>query len=155
MSSVPVQPDLEVKTDAIRWWTRVLVPMLILAGILLRLQGLDFISLYIRDFLLDWYNKLSTNGFAALKDPFSNYTPPYLYLLFLSTKTAGFLPQIAAIKLLSICFDFLNCFLIFKILKLKYPQGATAWTGASLFLLLPCSFFVICFLCFGAFSYTT
>lgn len=103
----------------------------------LRLSGLGFVSVDIRDFLLDWYNKLATDGFASLRNPFSNYTPPYLYLLFFSTKTAGFIPKIAAIKLLSICFDFLNSFLVYRILKIRYPHGETAWMGAALFLLLP------------------
>lgn len=137
MPSVPAQPILEIKTDAAKWWARILIPMLIFAGIGLRLSGLGFMSMDMQDFLLDWYNKLATHGFAALKDPFSNYTPPYLYLLFLSTKATGFIPKIAAIKLLSICFDFLNSFLVYQILKIRYPHGAMAWTGAAIFLLLP------------------
>lgn len=114
-----------------------LVPMLILAGIGLRFFGLDFVSIDIHDFLLDWYDKLALDGFTALQEPFSNYTPPYLYLLFFITKTAYFIPKIAAIKLLSICFDFLSAFLVYKILKIRYPQGTTALTGATFFLLLP------------------
>jgi Gpi18-like mannosyltransferase len=53
------------------------------------------------------------------------------------TKTAGFIPRIAAIKLPSIGFDFLNAFLVYRILKIRHPQGVTALIGASSFLLLP------------------
>jgi len=128
---------LEIKTNPANRWAWILVPILIFAGIGLRFLGLDFMSMDIRDFLLEWYNQLVTNGFAALRYPFSNYTPPYLYLLFIGTKTADFIPRIAAIKLLSICFDFLNSFLVYKILKIKYPHGVVAWIGAALFLILP------------------
>jgi Gpi18-like mannosyltransferase len=88
-------------------------------------------------FLLLWYDKLAAGGFAALREPFSDYTPPYLYLLFFVTKTAGFLPKIVGIKLLSILFDFLNTFWIYKILRIKFPKGAAPWIGASVFLVLP------------------
>jgi Gpi18-like mannosyltransferase len=126
-----------MKANSPKWWTWVLIPTLIFVGIGLRFSGLSFASIDIEDFLLNWYDRLALDGFVALREPFSNYTPPYLYLLFLMTKTANFIPKIAAIKLLSICFDFLNVFLVYKILKIRYPQGVTALTGAALFLVLP------------------
>ena len=137
MLRVPAQANSEMKEDSAKWLRWVPVPIFVLAGIGLRFAGLDFRSVDIYDFLLGWYDKLAVGGFEALREPFSNYTPPYLYLLFLITKTAGFIPKIAAIKLLSICFDFLNAFLVYKILKVRYPQSATALTSAALFLLLP------------------
>ncbi len=94
-------------------------------------------SVDIQDFLLDWYDRLALDGFGALREPFSNYTPPYLYLLFLATRTIGFIPKVAAIKLIPICFDFLNVFLVYKILRIRYPQGRTASIGAVAFFLLP------------------
>ncbi len=115
----------------------ILIPIFILAGIGLRILGLKFESGDLRYFVLRWYDTLATNGFAALREPFSNYTPPYLYLLFFVTKTAGFIPRIIGIKLLSILFDLLNAFWIYKIIKIRFPQGAAPWIGASLFLLLP------------------
>ena len=133
----PTQSNIEIKENPGRWLPWVLVPLFILVGIGLRYAGLKFVSLDMRYFLLDWYNTLTTRGFSALSEPFSNYTPPYLYLLFLVTKTAGILPKIAAIKLVSICFDFLNAFLIYKLLRIRFPHGAIALIGASAFLLLP------------------
>lgn len=53
------------------------------------------------------------------------------------TKTAGFIPKVAAIKLPAICFDFLNAFVVFLILKIRYPEGPIPLIGASAFLLLP------------------
>ena len=137
MSDFPAQSNLARKEHTTKWLTWVLVPIFILTGIGLRFAGLNFLSADLRYYILGWYDKLATRGFAALREPFSNYAPPYLYLLFLMTKTSNFLPKIIAIKMLSICFDFLNAFLVYKILKIKYPQGTIAWIGASSFLLLP------------------
>lgn len=117
----------------------ILVPLFLLAGLLLRWNGLRFVSFDMADFLIGWFDKLARNGFTELRTPFSNYTPPYLYLLLLMTKTAGFLPKVTAIKLPSIGFDLLNTILIYKILRIKYPksQAAMALIGASAFLVLP------------------
>lgn len=128
---------LEMKKDSTSWLLWALVSTFILLGIVLRFAGIGFRSMDIHDFLLDWYNELAAHGHDALKEPFSNYTPPYLYLLYLMVKTAGFIPRIAAIKLPSIGFDFLNAFLVYKILRIRYPHGRMAWIGASAFLLLP------------------
>ena len=137
MSSVPAESNEELKENSASWLPWVLVPMLILIGIGLRFAGLGLRSWDMKDFLLDWYNELAKHGYVAFREPFSNYTPPYLYMLYVMAKTAGFIPKIAAIKLPSICFDFLNAFLVYRILRIRYPQGATAWIGASSFLLLP------------------
>ena len=137
VSGFLTQLRLERNEYITKWLTWIFIAILILAGIGLRFGGLSFVSLDMRHFLIDWYDQLAKGGFAALKDPFSNYTPPYLYLLYLATKTAHFFPKIIAIKLISIGFDFLNAFLIYKILRIRFPQGAVAWIGASAFLLLP------------------
>lgn len=137
MLSVSMQSNFRIKKSAEKWLRWVLVPVFILTAIALRFAGLDFRSWDIHDYLLDWYNELASHGYMVLREPFSNYTPPYTYLLYVMTKTAGFIPKIAAIKLISIGFDFLNAFLIYKILKVRDPQGTLAWIGASSFLLLP------------------
>lgn len=137
MSIFPVHSDLDIKKNSAKWQVWILALTMALLGIGLRFAGLDFVSADLRYYILGWYDKLATDGLAALREPFSNYTPPYLYLLFLMTRTAEFIPQIVAIKLLSICFDLLNALLVHKILKIKYPQGALAWIGATSFLLLP------------------
>src|SRR5512138_23688 len=126
-----------MKKDSTSWLLWALVSTFILLGIVLRFAGIGFRSMDIHDFLLDWYNELAKHGHDAFAKPFSNYTPPYLYLLYVMTKTAGFIPRIVAIKVPSIGFDFLNALIVYQILKLKYPQGLTAWIGASSFLLLP------------------
>lgn len=107
----------------------------------IRILGLFFrTSLDISDFIIPWYNTLAEKGFSALAQPFSNYTPPYLYLLWLITATQSLLPKAVAVKLLSIVFDIGNAFVIYKILKVKNPKSDTPYFGALLFLALPTVF---------------
>src|SRR5438874_1293354 len=51
------------------------------------------------DFLRPWYEHILSGGIGAFDHPFSNYTPPYLYLL--AASTLLHLPPLIAIKLLS------------------------------------------------------
>lgn len=53
-----------------------------------------------------WYDAIDRQpGFGWLSGTFSNYTPPYLYALWLATTVP--LPKLLAVKLVSIVFDFL------------------------------------------------
>jgi Gpi18-like mannosyltransferase len=83
------------------------------------LESIDF-KLYLNP----WYDYILQNGrFAALKDTFSNYNPAYLYLLVLASYLLPNLSNIMAIKSISIIFDFLGAFLVYKIVHRKYPKG--------------------------------
>lgn len=56
-----------------------------------------------RDFLVPWLDTILTRGqVGAFAEPFSNYTPPYLYLLALVSPLAGLLSDISLIKALSV-----------------------------------------------------
>jgi Gpi18-like mannosyltransferase len=110
---------------------------LILIGTGARLAGIWFLSHDMRVFLMPWYSQLAVHGFAALQTDFSNYTPPYLYLLWLATLTRGAIQQIIAIKLPSLLFDAGNAFWVYKILRVKYRAGAIPFLGAAVFFCLP------------------
>lgn len=56
-----------------------------------------------RDFLVPWLDTILVRGrLGAFAEPFSNYTPTYLYLLSLFSLLAGVLPKIGLIKALSV-----------------------------------------------------
>jgi Gpi18-like mannosyltransferase len=56
-----------------------------------------------RHFLLPWLDHILERGpVGAFAAPFSNYTPPYLYLLALVSPLAAFVPKISLIKALSV-----------------------------------------------------
>lgn len=60
-----------------------------------------------------WYNILKTEGFSAFSKNFSDYSPLYLYFLYLLTFIP--LPSLYSVKTLSIIFDGLLAFAISRI----------------------------------------
>jgi Gpi18-like mannosyltransferase len=116
---------------------RLLAFSLITIGLITRTAGLYFISLDIRQFTMAWYEELITHGFHALATDFSNYTPPYLYLLWLAGLMRDFLPNILGIKLIPVLFDFGNAFWMYKLLRLKYSETTLPLLGAAIIFVLP------------------
>ena len=54
-------------------------------------------------YLVDWYDTILANGrMMAFARPFSNYTPPYLYLLSAATLLDGVIATVSLIKLVSV-----------------------------------------------------
>lgn len=87
-------------------------------------------------FVSPWYDFIQTNGgFAALQHNFSNYNPPYLYLLAIVT----YLPiqKLIAIKSISVVFDVVLALFSYRILRLKYHQPTIPWLGAIVLLFAP------------------
>ena len=106
-------------------------------GIFARTHVSDITS-DMHDFLLPWYDYIQSKGILrAMGNNFSNYTPPYTYLLALMTLTSSFIPKAVAIKVISICADFVNAFLVYKIVRLKYPYDLAPLWAAGAFLCLP------------------
>lgn len=75
----------------------------------------------------NWYLFISMNGnFSALKYDFSNYNVTYLYLLAILSLFEA--PALLAIKAISIFFDYLTAFFVYRCVRLKYrgKWGGTA-----------------------------
>jgi len=122
-------------------FVKVAIPLLLGFAVFIRLIGVSCcVSSDMTYFLIPWYDTLAKEGFSALARPFSNYTPPYLYLLWLVTFTGTFLSKVVAIKILSIVFDIGNAVMVYALLRIRYPQGDVPLLGASLFLALPTIF---------------
>ena len=116
------------------------IALLFSLGILFRFWGLGAISGDMRYYLIPWYNEIATHGFKSLSGNFSNYTPPYLYLLAIATLTKTFISKVVAIKLISIIFDVINVFLINKIVRVKFPVGLVPVFAAAIFWVMPTIF---------------
>lgn len=72
-------------------------------------------------YLVPWCDYIVSHGhFKALKDEFADYNVPYLYLLSLTTLLP--VAKYTAIKLISVAFDFLGAFAVYKIIGLKYQS---------------------------------
>src|SRR5271157_2671373 len=85
---------------------------------LLNFQSVDYI-VYTRH----WYAFIKAHGFSAFGQDFSNYNPPYLYLLYVIIRFSPDLPGLTATKLPSIVADFLCAGLAYKIVNIKYSKS--------------------------------
>jgi Gpi18-like mannosyltransferase len=86
---------------------------------------------------IPWYDFLKLHGVHGIGSDFLGYTAPYTYLLWLSTLTSSFLPKVTAIKFICIIADAVNAVLVYRIVRIKYPNGLTALCAGSLFWILP------------------
>jgi Gpi18-like mannosyltransferase len=112
--------------------------LIVIISIALRLYSLPYISLDMEAGLFKWYGFILKRGFVnAFKEDFALYTPPYLYLLALATLVNGIISRVTLIKLISILFDVVSAFFIYKIVRVKYPSGHTPWLAAALAWTLP------------------
>lgn len=65
--------------------------------------GWSYVGYDVGRWLLPWYDHILVQGrIGAFATPFSNYTPPYLYLMSAASLLDGLLSPLAAIKLLSV-----------------------------------------------------
>ena len=96
---------------------------LLVAAMVIRWQFVDFQSGDYRAFLDRWYAYLAENGgFAALQDgSFSNYNTPYLALLAITTYLP--VPEIVAIKAISVIFDVALAGFAYKIIGALRPTS--------------------------------
>lgn len=96
----------------------------IILGSVIRLACLPNKSSDYKSFLVPWYDFIVEHGgFGALKYDFYDYTPPYIYWLIIASSLLCWLPKIVSIKLISIIFDFVCAFFVYKLVRLKYPTG--------------------------------
>lgn len=76
-----------------------------------------------------WYDFIADNGhFAALQYGFADINVFYLYLLASMTTLATLVPSFpsfVAIKLLSVAFDFVLAYFVYKCVRLKYREART------------------------------
>jgi len=115
-----------------------LIAALLILALVLRWLALPFQSHDMQDFLLQWFDYIVTHGrFAALSDNFYNYTPPYIYMMTTVSYLDGVVDRVTLIKSISILFDGISAFLIYKIALLVRPDQRLAMLAAALFLNLP------------------
>ena len=110
---------------------------LFLLALVVRLPWANFISLDYVWFLESWYAFIVDNGyFAALKYDFSNYNPPYLYLLSLAALLLPGFEGYLVIKFISVIFDLVLAFFVYKCVSLKYGKSEIVSRIAALVALL-------------------
>jgi Gpi18-like mannosyltransferase len=113
--------------------------LLFVLAIVLRASLYHVITSDYTVFVSRWYEYIKThNGFAAFKDDFYNYNPPYLYLLALATYVP--VPELVAIKTISVIFDLVLGIFTYLIISLKYQRSYAAVVGALVVLFAPTIF---------------
>ncbi|WP_181256683.1 hypothetical protein [Merismopedia glauca] len=96
----------------------------IILAVIIRFLCLPNRSSDMKGALIGWYNFIVEHGgFSAFKEGFSDYTPLYVYWIFIASWLLAWLPKIMSIKLLSITFDFICAFFVYKLVRLKYSVG--------------------------------
>jgi Gpi18-like mannosyltransferase len=113
------------------------IVLLFIIGIVFRGLALPAISKDMFWAYIPRYDFLKVHGLQAIGTNFSDYTPPYLYLLWLATFTSKVLPEAAAIKFISILADIVSAVIVYRIVQLKYPTGLKPLLAAILFWSLP------------------
>ena len=87
--------------------------------------------------LSNWYRFIEANGdFAALRYDFSNYNTPYLTLLATISFFLPALPDLVAIKIVSVVFDFALAFFVGKCVALRHPDSKAVPVVAGVAVLL-------------------
>ena len=108
----------------------------VIGSLLLRVAVLDFESWDYRVFLSVWYDRIVTEGrWASLAGDFVTYPPPYACLLSLCTLLP--VPKLYAVKAISILFDYVAAWLVFRLVRCRYPDGPLPAAAAILTLFLP------------------
>lgn len=82
-----------------------LPPIALSMAVAMAVLGLSWraVSIDMEVFLIPWFDHIVDRGrVAVFAHPFSNYTPPYLYLLSAVTLLSGLLPKVTIIKLLAV-----------------------------------------------------
>lgn len=96
----------------------------VLGAVAIRWPLLPFESQDARNLFVAW-DFLVANGFDQLRYDIHLYNPPYFYLLAGASAYLSWLPDLFAIKSVSIVFDFLLAFFVGKCVGRRYPESKT------------------------------
>lgn len=106
-------------------------------AILVRVSLLGFKSADYSAFTSVWYDTIRSTGYVALRGDFSNYNPPYLYVLYLVVRILPGMEKVAAIKVPSIVADFACAALVYKIIQCRTANRLMPLLGYIATLLAP------------------
>ncbi len=124
MSNAPMQMPKALRARASRFAPLAIALILIGFSAAARFLFRNVITSDLDIFVLRWYAKFQELGIRnGLGKDFYNYSPPYMYLIALSTLTSRLVSAVIAIKLISTAFDLLTAFVMYPIVRLRFPQG--------------------------------
>ena len=119
VGGLPAHHDRKRFIEITLFWANVL-----LLALIVRLPWTNIITWDYILYLEGWYTFIVDNGhFAAFKYDFYDYNPTYLYLLSLGSLLLPNLKGYIVIKGISIIFDFVLAFFVYKCVSLKYSRS--------------------------------
>lgn len=116
--------EISKQLRSISWMDFTILAAGSLLALALRLSLVLFKSGDYYLFFKDWYQAIQAQGFFAIISLKYDYTPTYLYLLYAVSVLFPKLSPVVALKLPSIAFDFLAAYLVYRIVRLRYPVGS-------------------------------
>lgn len=93
-----------------------------------------------QNFLLPWMEAVRARGVQSLSGEFSNYTPPYVYLMYLFSPLAPLIGPVATIKLIPVPFIVLAATGVFRLVSRLGVDRRGAVAAAMVVLLCPSVF---------------
>src|SRR3984957_9183501 len=111
--------------------------LVVVFAVYVRYMFRDFITGDFTNYTSLWYAAVQEHGLAAAGTPVSNYTPPYLYLLYLTSVVFPHLPAVMAVKIPSIAFDLVCAAAVFLLVRMRYRTGLLPMWAALTVLIAP------------------
>lgn len=112
--------------------------VLAVASIALRYLALPFSNDDMNVHNLVWYETLvSQGGWNALGTPFTNYSPPYSYMLAFASLFREFIAPLTAVKLIPIAFDVMGAAIVYKIVHIHHTNDSVPLLAASTYFAAP------------------
>jgi Gpi18-like mannosyltransferase len=111
--------------------------LVVVFAVYVRYMFRDFITSDFTNYTSLWYAAVQEHGLAAAGTPVSNYTPPYLYLLYLTSVAFPHVPAVMAVKIPSIAFDLVCAGSVFLIVRMRYGTGLLPLWAALTVLIAP------------------
>lgn len=106
-------------------------------AIMVRYNLLGFKTLDYYASFQPWYDTIKSQGFSAFATDFSDYNPPYLYLLYLIARFFPDTPTVIAVKIPSLIADFILAYFVYHIVRIKYPNGLIPFLSGITVLFAP------------------
>lgn len=95
----------------------------LLLAVALRFSLIEYRSIDYFGALKSWYIAIKSEGFSVFATDFSNYNPPFLYLLYIVIRFLPDTPPWIAVKIPALTADFACAYLVYHIVRIKYAGG--------------------------------
>ncbi|GAB1469176.1 hypothetical protein MASR2M66_00520 [Chloroflexota bacterium] len=111
---------------------------LVTASVTVRVLAFPYSNQDLDTFNLIWYQTILSQGAAsALGTTFTNYSPPYSYLLVLASLLHPIFEPLTVLKLIPTLFDIFTAGLVYKIVRLKFKQRHLPILALALYFAAP------------------